>query len=571
MTFRARPVDRIRAGRDPNRRNFYMNVGFGAAVIIAVVILVVVAGTTWYNSHLAPAATVDGVTINKDQFAERIQVEVWRLQQQKAEIQAEVQAGRLTQAQASAQANQLDQQLQSKQYLPTILEKMIDGQLLAKLAPELGVSVTPQQIDAAIDVERTRKELRHAWVIAVKPVVADGATEPTEQAKTDAKKKATDALAEIKAGTKTFEDVAKAISDDATKTDGGDLGWIKPDAAEDEAWRTAVFKLDKGGLTDVIEGADGFYRIGKVTDIAPAEVDQAWLTKLADFNIKVDTYRRAVESETLRKAIEDKLVADETKAGPQRQVDELFIQEGMSTGSKAIKTRHILYRPQGDSASSDTVPDDDPRWAEAQAKAQKAYDTIKADPSKFDSIARAESNEEPAKGDDGSGGKLPYFDETSQIDDAFAEQIFKDGLQPGDLIPPFKSSFGWHVVQVMYRPPDIDEMTKLRDQIVGGADFATVVRDFSEGPKQTKSGDIGWVINGQLDARLTRAIFAAPKGGLSEIVTVKGDGIYLFKIVDEKTGDPDKDQIDAIKNSAYQNWFAEKKDAAKITRDAFPS
>jgi parvulin-like peptidyl-prolyl isomerase len=401
--------------------------------------------------------------------------------------------------------------------------------------------------------------------------VADGATEPTEQAKTNAKKKATDALAEIKAGTKTFEDVAKAISDDATKTDGGDLGWIKPDAAEDEAWRTAVFKLDKGGLTDVIEGADGFYRIGKVTDIAPAEVDQAWLTKLADFNIKVDTYRRAVESETLRKAIEDKLVADETKAGPQRQVDELFIQEGMSTGSKAIKTRHILYRPQGDSASSDTVPDDDPRWAEAQAKAQKAYDTIKADPSKFDSIARAESNEEPAKGDDGSGGKLPYFDETSQIDDAFAEQIFKDGLQPGDLIPPFKSSFGWHVVQVMYRPPDIDEMTKLRDQIVGGADFATVVRDFSEGPKQTKSGDIGWVINGQLDARLTRAIFAAPKGGLSEIVTVKGDGIYLFKIVDEKTGDPDKDQIDAIKNSAYQNWFAEKKDAAKITRDAFPS
>src|SRR5205823_12749092 len=135
--------------------------------------------------------------------------------------------------------------------------------------------------------------------------------------------------------------------------------------------------------------------------------------------------------------------------------------------------RHILYSPTNKPDAASAVPTSDPAWTVARLAAQKAYDKIKADPKQFDTIARAESDEASAQGVDGTGGKLPYFDPTSSIDASFAAAIFKPGLKPGDLLPPFQSAFGWHVVQIMYGPPDSDEMNKLKTQAAApGADFA---------------------------------------------------------------------------------------------------
>jgi parvulin-like peptidyl-prolyl isomerase len=134
-------------------------------------------------------------------------------------------------------------------------------------------------------------------------------------------------------------------------------------------------------------------------------------------------------------------------------------------------------------------------------------------------------------------------------------------------MPPFKSAFGWHVVQVMYYPPDSDQMKRIKDLAASGSDFGQLARDNSEGPKSGKGGEIGWVTAGQLDGRLTDAIFAAPMGGLSDIVTIDGDGIYLFKVLEEKTAVPDADQLTTIKSSAFSNWYKAKKAAATISRD----
>ena len=85
MTFRAKPVTtrQSRPSRDgQSRRNLYLNIGFGLAVAIAVAILVGVAVISWYSDHLAPAATVGGQTITKDEFRDAAQIEVWKLQQQ---------------------------------------------------------------------------------------------------------------------------------------------------------------------------------------------------------------------------------------------------------------------------------------------------------------------------------------------------------------------------------------------------------------------------------------------------------------------------------------------------------
>jgi parvulin-like peptidyl-prolyl isomerase len=570
MTIRVRPVDRARGDRDPNRRNLYMNIGFGLAVVVALLILVAVGVTTWYGQHLAAVATIDGQTITRDQFNDRAAVEVFRLTQVGTRVQAEQAAGRLTAAQAQARISQINNQMDPKPFATAIVEKLIDSQIQARLAAEQGITITDAQIDQRILDDKTRKEERHVWLIAVEPAVDTGKTDPTDAQKAAAKKIADDALASIKGG-KSLEDVAKAVSTDATKSSGGDLGWLDSTATEDPDWQAAVFKLDANGLTDVILGEDGTYRIGRVTEIVPPEVDGAWDQKLAQANVSQASYRAAIRSEAVRQALEDKVVADDSAATAQKRVAELYIgAPGSTPGAKAIKVRHILFSPKDDPDNASKLPDTDPEWTKAELAAKAAYATLQQDPSKFDSIARKESDETSAQGDDGTGGKLPYFDEDSEaagLDADFAAAILADGLQPGQILPPFKSQYGWHVVQVMYRPPDSDEMAKLRTQAAGGTPFADLVRDFSEGPKSGTGGEIGWVVKGQLDDRLTDAIAATAVNGLSEIVNVPNDGLYLFKVLEEKTAAPDKDQLATIKSSGFQHWYAAKKDAAKITRE----
>jgi peptidyl-prolyl cis-trans isomerase C len=570
MTIRVRPADRGRTSRDPSRRTFYTNLAFGITVVVAVLILVIVGVTTWYNSHLAAAATVDGQTITRDQFAERANVEIFRLQQQATRVKAEVAAGRLTSAEGDSRVTAINNEVDDSQgaFSSTIVEKLIDTNLQQRLATELGVSATPEQIDQAIADDKSTREQRHVWLIAVAPQVDTGKTDPTEAQKAAAKKTADDALVAIKAG-KTFEDEAKAVSTDATKTSGGDLGWIDSTATEDPDWQAAVFKLDVNGMTDVILGADGTYRIGRVTEIAPGQVDALWDQKLADAKINQAAYRAAIASEVLRVDLGDKIIADASASGPEKQVQELYIKAPTETpGDGALKVRHILFSPKGDPSGASAVPDTDPSWAVAQQKAQAAYAKIQADPKQFDAIAREESDETQDRGVDGTGGKLPYFDPTSSIDPAFSAAIFKAGVKPGDLLPPFKSAFGWHVVQVMYGPPDSDEMTRLRTQAATpGTDFGQLVRDFSEGPKAGNGGDIGWVHQGQLDDRLTAKVLATPVGSFTDVIDLANDGLYLFKINAEKTAVPDADQLKTITANAFSNWYAGKKAAATITRD----
>jgi parvulin-like peptidyl-prolyl isomerase len=574
MTIRVRPADRGRSSRDPNRRTLYMNIAFGVVVVVAILILIVVGVATWYDAHLAPVATVDGQTITKDQFIERAQVEAFRLRQLTAQVNAELAAGRLTAAQAQSRTSQITSALDDSQgaFTSAIVEKLIDTTLQAKFAAELGVTLTPAQIDQRIVDDQTRKEERHVWLIAVAPVVDIGLTDPTDAEKADAKKKADDALAAIKAG-KSFEDEAKAVSTDSTSTSGGDLGWIDSTATEDPDWQAAVFKLDVNGLTDVILGADGTYRIGRVTEIVPAQLDTLYDKKLADAKISQAAYRATIASEAMRTAIGDKLIADDSTATLQRQVQELYIKEpAQPPADGSLKVRHILYSPKGDPQNAKNVPDTDPSWAAAKAKADAAYAKIQADPKQFDILARTESDESGDRGDDGTGGKLPYFDPSSGYDPAFTAAVFKPGLQPGDLIAPVKSAFGWHVIQIMYAPPDTDEMAKLKTQAAApGADFGQLVRDFSEGPNAGKGGDQGFIHRGQLDDRLTNAILATAVGSFTDVINIPGDGIYLFKVTAENTAAPDADQLATIKANSFNNWYSGKKAAVKITRDLLGS
>jgi parvulin-like peptidyl-prolyl isomerase len=570
MTFRAKPVVKRehRPGWEAqDRRNFYLNLGFGLIVVAALVILALYVGLTWYNAHLASVGSVNGQAISKDEYADRYAIESWRLDEAEARIRTETQAGHLTTAQGTAQESSITQARST--LTADVLEVLIDTKLQAQLAVTEGVSSTPQDIDAALIKEATSPEARHAWLIEVRPVTDLGATGPTDAQKATAKAKAEAALKDI-AGGKSWEEVAKTVSTDAnTAPQAGDLGWIgAKSSTADEPWLAAIFAAPVNTPTAVIEGDDGVYRIGRVTEILASSVDSAYQSKFENKGITLERYRAVVAADVVHEKLQAKIVAGVVGSAPQRRVSEIYIKApATAPGADAIKVRHILYSPNGDPASASTVAATDPAWASAQARATATYERLKANPSLFDSIARTESDESSALGATGSGGKLPYFDSTSAVDKAFLAAVLVPGLKPGDLLPIVKSAFGWHIIQVMYRPTDVDRLTAIKEQADRSADFGVLARDNSESSTASIGGDIGWIAKGQIADELANAIFAAPIGRTSAVTTVSGDGTYLFKVLAEETRTPVGRQLDEITSTTFTNWYSPKKTSAVITRD----
>ncbi len=570
MTFKAKPV--VKRAQRPSldshgRRNLYLNIGFGLVTVAAVVILLVAAGLSWYNDHLAPVGSVNGQSITKDDYADRYAIESWRLDQVEQAIRTAVAAGQLTDTEGQSQLSSVSQARQ--RLAGDTLERLIDNRLQASLATEEGITVSPADVDARLVKEATTPESRHAWVIEVQPETDAGATDPTPAQKTAAKAKADAALKDLQGG-KAWETIAQSVSTDATtSSQSGDLGWIRAtDTQLDDAFHKALFAAKVNTPTDVVEGADGIFRIGRVTEVAPETVDAEYQSKLTNAGIDVAKYRLVVQGDVIRQKLEDKIVADVSGPGPQRHVQEIDIKQPSTLpGADAIKVRHILYSPKNDPSGAAALDPNDPAWKAAEDEADATYKRLQADPSLFDSIARTESDETGDLGDTGTGGKLPYFDSSSQVDAAFKAAILAPGVQPGQLLAPVKSAFGWHVIQVMYRPPDLAWLNSLKTKADGGADFATLARNNSEATTAGIGGDLGWIAKGQLDARQEAGIFGTVVGSTSSIVAIPNDGIYLFKVLAEETRTPEGKQLDEIKSSAFSNWYSQKKDAAEITRD----
>jgi parvulin-like peptidyl-prolyl isomerase len=575
MTFRAKPVVKRthRGGWDTReRRNLYLNVAFGLVVLVAIVILAVAAGVPWYDQHLSAVASVNGQAISRDDLNNRLRIDAWRLDAATRRLNTEHAAGHLTDEQWESQLGQIDQARNAIAQIT--FERLIDARVQATLAAQEGVTVTPQQIDAQIAKEATSPEQRHAWVIEVTPKTDEG-KDPTVAQKAEARATADKALADLAAG-KTWDEVAKAASAASGDATDSDLGWISAeDTSVDPPLLAALLKLDKDGRTGVVEGDDGTFRIGRVTEIILESVDTGYRQSIVDAGITLDAYGAVVKADLIRTGLEDKVKADVLAPGPQRRVAEIFIQAPQSSSggteepaSGAVKVRHILYSPKDDPQGASSLAKDDPAWKRAEDDARAAYAKIKADPSQFDAIARKESDE---SGDESTGGKLPYFDPgmvaSGELDAQFGAAIFKPGLKAGDLLEPVRSAFGWHLIQVMYFPPDVDEAKKLKAEAEGGADWATLARNFSDAENAAKGGDLGWVARYQLDQQSNDAIFAAAVGKVTDPVVVAQDGVHIYKILEEATRTPTGEQKSTLEQQAFANWYEGKKSAFTVKRE----
>ncbi|GIW20624.1 MAG: hypothetical protein KatS3mg065_0920 [Chloroflexota bacterium] len=572
MTFRAKPVvkrSQRPAWQSGERRSLYLNLGFGFVIVVAVLILVGAAGASWYGDHFGEVARVNGVSITRDDYRNRFAVERWRSDYTERRIRDAAQAGRMTEAERDQLIAFLQQQ---RQQLATIAyERLIDAALQAQLAEREGIVVTEADIDARLVEEATRPEERHTFLIAVRPELDAGATEPTDAQRAAARARAEAALAEIRAG-KSFEDVARTTSSDASAAKGGDIGWIQKEGGLDEAFVAAVFALGPNETTGVVEGADGVFRIGKVTEIAPAEVDTTYEQQIVNDGISLEAYRTVVRADVIRRKLEDRLLAQLVDApSVMRRVSQIYIAATQHTGGgDEVKVRHILYAPKDDPQGAGSLDPADPAWAAAEAEARATYERLKAladDLQKLEEefIATAKrDSDEP--GADTSGGELPYYTQ-GDLDRAFGDAVFAPGLRPGQLLEPVKSQFGWHVIQFIDRRGNAQSRAEdAKVRTLRGEDFATIAREVSEGPEAEKGGELGWIARYQLGRQLDEAIFGTPVGDVSGVIDVEGDGFYIFKVWEEQTRSPDPAQARTLRANAFSNWYAAEKEKATIDR-----
>jgi len=564
MTLRARPVARRpgRAGWDSgDRRTTLINAGFAGAIVISILILIGYTAWNWYDGHFGAAASVNGTVITRDDVKTRLAIEKFRIDYTEAQVNALQQAGKISDTVATQQKQFLDQRRQS--IAPITLEKLIDVALQKSLGADNGITVTEADIDAQLLKEKTTDEQRHVWMIEVEPSVDPVTGQVGDTQKAAAKAKAEQALADLKA-CKAWDDVAKTVSTAASAPQAGDIGWMPKDSGYDADLMDAVFGLAQGGVSDVVLGSDGTYRIGRVTEIAPVTVDGAFETKLDAAGITLADYRVAVAGDVTRQKLSDKVVADLSKPSLQRHVLQIKL-DSITPVPDGVKVRHILFAPKNDAGNAANVPADDPSWQKAKDEAEAAYQTLLADPTKFDVMARTMSDENSAKS---TGGKQPFYDPTSAIDADFAKAILAPGLTPGQILPPFKSAFGWHVVQFMRPYGNGNEawLQTIKQQADSGTSFAQLARDQGDGPEAAKGGDIGWVAMGQLGDAREAPIFGAKLGATTDVIDIPNDGDYLFQVLAEATMPATPDQIKIFKDTGFTNWYSVKKAAATITR-----
>lgn len=119
----------------------------------------------------------------------------------------------------------------------------------------------------------------------------------TDESKAEAKKKAEDALARLKKE-EAFADIARDVSEaEDSKVKGGDIGCVGKDARLPKPVEEALFKLDAGATSDVVETEGGYFivRVEKIAKDAEAEkIGRGLVTR--ELYLKHESDRLAVEA-----------------------------------------------------------------------------------------------------------------------------------------------------------------------------------------------------------------------------------------------------------------------------------
>jgi peptidyl-prolyl cis-trans isomerase SurA len=93
----------------------------------------------------------------------------------------------------------------------------------------------------------------------------------TEQQISEAKDKASKAIARVKAGEAFAQVAATESEDDSTKATGGELGWFQRGSMANPEWEPIVFAMEKGDVRGPVAGPQGFH-VFLVTEVKRSDL-----------------------------------------------------------------------------------------------------------------------------------------------------------------------------------------------------------------------------------------------------------------------------------------------------------
>ncbi len=133
----------------------------------------------------------------------------------------------------------------------SMIQKLLEAEVISK------VSVTDEEVQAYYDEQKEQfQEQEQVQASHILIQVAQDATDEDRQA---ARQKIDEVLALAKEG-KDFAELAKEYSEGPSKDQGGDLGFF-PQGAMVKPFEEAVFALNEGEISDVVETQFGYHII----------------------------------------------------------------------------------------------------------------------------------------------------------------------------------------------------------------------------------------------------------------------------------------------------------------------
>ena len=457
MTFRAKPV--VKRISKPtwdsrDRRNFYLNLGFGLAVLAAVVILGAAVAVSYYNDHLAPVGSVDGQTITKDDLRERAAIEQWRLDLAGRRIQTQLVAGQLTQAQAELQT-----QMAAEQRIASSPCRSRRSSTTAsrRTSPEEGVAVTDADIDAQLTEEATPPEARHV----------PGRSRSSPRPAAPRSRRPRRRLPPGPGSTR------RSPTSRAARSGRTSRGPSRPTAPPRRRPATSAGSAPRICRPTRRSWRAVRGRLNTPTDVVEARTDLPHRPRgpRSPRDRRRGVYRHArqrrrrlgqVPRRRPRRRYPQEARGQAGRrrgqAGPAAETAEIYLSKATADlPDDAVKVRHTCSpRRTTHPPRRGRHPPTDPSWGQAKLDAEAMYARLKDDVMPFDQLARETSDEESARGADGTGGVLDAYvsDDSSFVPSVQQADPRREGAD-GQLLPPIKTEFGYHLVQVSNHAPDL--------------------------------------------------------------------------------------------------------------------
>ncbi len=572
---RATPSRRSRLARlfeDEARQQLAVTIGFILTIVAVLLILFGALGLAWYNDNLRPLANVAGIDIGPPQLRSYVSFEGWLLKRDQDQLtQAQIN-GAVDATTFSALSQQISTETQN--LASNAVSQMVDLVYQSRLASDQGIAVTSQDIDQRLLEDASSAEQRHVLAIFVAPQAADPTTGPTIEEQKAALNKAQAALAALNSG-QTFASVAAEYSTDPSAKKGGDYGVVYKGLVTDANWGNALFKLPQGGTTGIILGADGVYRIGRVTEITPGtEVSGA---RQDLFNVVSEQDARQLIGYQLgAERLQDKIVSDALAKTPEQvHLGEIYI-DGVNTGDPTesageIHYSEIVFAPNHDMANAPSLAADDPAWHTALQDADTALAQLKttaaADLESTFSQLASELSDDPTKS---QGGDVGWMNK-DLAPAAISNALWGSDHQKDDIIGPVRSDEGYYLLLFQAKRAALaDRIKAVQDALAQpGADFATVSNQLDESTNRLPDGDLGWWYKDELlqqtgDSTFVDAIFALKVGQVSDPLQF-GNGQYFIKVLERAPRAYDPDQAAGVRATAFSTWYQSQLSTAENT------